>query len=212
MQAPVARPLWRGFMPTDRIADAITHAQQGGIAVLYARRHWRLLGRAPGAAGTPLPELVDWAIRAVEAVRFKRVDPAFIADMVEAVIPRAWQERVEEWIVRDLPFDGATALTDFDCMKCGACCFDNKVELEATDLARFKAAGRDDLLRRVSRQKGKLLLPLAPTKDKPCVHLKQLKCTIYDVRPHLCRDFPVGTENCLSSREELYGTPFPQGR
>jgi len=132
--------------------------------------------------------------------------------MVEAVIPHAWRERVEEWIVRDLPFDGATALTHFDCMKCGACCFDNKVELEAADLARFKAAGRDDLLRRVSRQQGKVLLPLERTKDKPCVHLKKLECTIYDVRPGLCRDFAVGTENCLSSREELYGTPFPPGR
>lgn len=212
MQAPVARPLWRGFAPGDPLADAVTHVTRGGIAVIYGKQHWRLWGRAPGPAGTPLPEMVDWAIRAVEAVRFKRLAPELVEATVEAVIPPSWHDRVEEWIVRDLPFDGATALTHFDCMKCGACCFDNRVELEAPDLARFKAAGRDDLLRRVSRQKGKLLLPLAPTKDKPCVHLKQLKCTIYDVRPHLCRDFPVGTENCLSSREELYGTPFPQGR
>ena len=212
MQAPVARPLWRGFSPSDLISDAITHASQGGISVLYDKRHWRLWAHANGPAGTPLPEMVDWAIRAVEAARFRRVDPELGEDLVEAVIPRGWQDRVEQWIVRDLPFDGSTALTHFDCMKCGACCFDNKVELEPTDLERFKAAGRDDLLRRVSRQKGKLLLPLARTKDKPCVHLKKLKCTIYDVRPHLCRDFPVGTENCLSSREELYGTAFPPGR
>ena len=173
-------------------------------------RHWRLWGHAPGPAGTPLPELVDWAIRAVEAVRFKRHQ--LVEGIVEAVIPFPWRERVEEWIVRDLPFDGATALTHFDCLKCGACCCDNRVELEAEDLARFKAGGRDDLLRRVSRQRGKLLLPLAATKDKPCVHLKKRKCTIYELRPNLCRDFPVGTENCLSSREELYGTPFPSAR
>ena len=208
MQAPVARPLWRGFVLSDPNIEAVAHAHQGGISVIRGKPHWRLRGYAPGPAGTPLPEFVDWAIRAVEAVRFKRVE----SDLVDAVIPRAWHERVEEWIVRDLPFDGSTALIHFDCMKCGACCFDNRVELEAQDLARFRAAGRDDLLRRVSRQQGKLLLPLARTKDKPCVHLKKLACTIYEVRPGLCRDFPVGTENCLSSREELYGTPFPPGR
>jgi Fe-S-cluster containining protein len=189
---------------------AIRHARAGGIAVVKDTR-WKLLGDA-GPPGEDLPLYVDWAIRAVEASRWAEIVEGPAKGLVEAAITKDWRERVDEWIDRDKAFEGAVSRTTFDCMKCGACCFDNKVVLDEEDVARFRAGGRADLLRRTSRKAGLRLLPLAPTKEKPCVHLEELMCTIYEVRPNMCRDFPVGTEQCMTSREDLYGSPFPEGR
>lgn len=156
--------------------------------------------------------LVDWAIRAVEASRWAEIVEGPAKGCVEAKITRDWRERVQEWIDRDRAFPGSTAEASFDCMLCGACCHDNKVVLDEEDLKRFRDGGRADLIKRTSKKGILRLLPLAREKEKPCVHLKQKMCTIYDVRPNMCRDFPVGTEQCITSREDLYGEPFPAGR
>ncbi len=205
----VVRPLWRGFAP-NRFAAAIRHAREGGIAVVKDDR-WKLLGDA-GPPGEDLPLYVDWAIRAVEASRWAEIVEGPARGLVEAPITKSWRARVDEWIDRDKAFAGATSQTSFDCMLCGACCFDNRVVLDAEDLARFREGGRADLLKRTSRKAGLRLLPLLRNDGKPCVHLTDLKCSIYDVRPNMCRDFPVGTEQCMTSREDKYGTPFPVGR
>jgi len=46
------------------------------------------------------------------------------------------------------------------------------------------------------------------TVDKTCNHLKGGKCTIYDDRPKLCRDFEVGSKKCFIAMKgknpELY--------
>jgi len=40
-------------------------------------------------------------------------------------------------------------------------------------------------------------------KDKRCKHLADdNKCGIYPIRPDACSTFPVGSECCLSAREE----------
>ena len=205
----VVRPLWRAFLPS-QLRAAARHAKAGGIAVVKDAR-WRLLGDA-GPPGQDVPLLVDWALRAVESERWAEVVDGPAKGCVEGRITKDWRDRVDEWIERDRAFEGATANAPFDCTACGACCHDNKVVLDEEDVQRFVDGGRKDLLRRVSKKGIVRLLPLARTKEKPCVHLQEKRCTIYDVRPNMCRDFPVGTEQCITSREELYGEPFPAGR
>jgi len=206
----VVRPLWRSFEKS-QLRAAAKHALAGGIAVVKEDR-WRLLGDA-GPPGEDLPLLVDWAIRAVEASKWEEIAEGPAKGCVEAPITRTWRARVTEWIERDRAFEGATSETRFDCMKCAACCRDNKVVLDPDDIERFRAAGRTDLIKRTSKKGIVRLLPLVRTKDKSCIHLaKDLKCSIYAVRPFMCRDFPAGTEQCMTSREEVWDTPFPPGR
>jgi uncharacterized protein len=209
MMETVVRPVWREF-PADKLRAAAKHARSGGLSVIKDKR-WKLLGDA-GPPGEELPQLVDWAIRAIEASRWAEVVEGPATGCVEAAITRDWRQRVQEWIDRDRAFPGSTAPATFDCMKCGACCYDNKVVIDDEDHKRFLDGGRSDLLRRLSRRAGLRLLPLVRDDEKPCVHLKKKMCTIYDVRPNMCRDFPVGTEQCMTSREDLYGTPFPKGK
>ncbi|GAC1585490.1 MAG: hypothetical protein NVS3B20_27570 [Polyangiales bacterium] len=209
MSDTVLRPLWRAFLPTD-LASAARHARSGGIAVVKARP-WHLLGDA-GPRDQELPPLfVDWAIRAVEAARWAEVTEGPTRGLVKATIASEWRERVGEWIARDEAFAGATSVAHFNCMKCAACCYDNRVVLDEEDMMRFRSANRKDLIRSIVRRKGVPLLPLHKT-TKACIRLgKDLACTIYPVRPNMCREFPAGTEQCMTSREDLYGSPFPSG-
>ncbi len=211
MMEVVVRPLWRAFRP-EQLKAAARHARDGGISVLKEER-WRLLGDA-GPRNEDLPKMVDWAIRAIEASRWAEITEGPLKGLVEAAITRGWRARVDEWIARDLAFDPtrSTSQQSYDCVKCAACCHDNKVVLEAADIQRFKDGGRADLLRRTSSKDGKRLLPLLRSKKKPCIHLDDSMCSIYEVRPTMCRDFPVGTEQCITSREDMYGEPFPTGR
>lgn len=209
MHEVVVRPLWRAFSPA-QLRAAAKHARAGGIAVVKERQ-WRMLGDA-GPPGEDLPLLVDWAIRAIEASRWGEITEGPAKGCVAAPITRDWRERVSEWIARDVAFKGATSPTSFDCMLCAACCHDNKVVLDDEDIARFKNGGRADLLKRTSVLKGKRLLPLVRNKEKPCIHLSNRMCGIYEVRPNMCREFPAGTEQCMTSREDLFDTPFPEGR
>jgi len=209
MQEVVVRPLWREF-PPERLRAAAKHARAGGLSVVKDQR-WKLLGDA-GPPGEDLPLLIDWAIRAIEASRWGEITDGPAKGCVEAPITRDWRERVQEWIDRDRAFPGATAETTFDCTLCGACCYDNKVVIDEVDAKRFRDGGRADLLKKLSRKGIVRLLPLVRSKTKPCVHLKTNMCTIYDVRPTMCREFPVGTEQCITSREDLYDEPFPAGK
>jgi uncharacterized protein len=205
----VDRPLWRSFSP-EELRPAVRHARGGGISVVRDRR-WYLLGDA-GPAGEDLPLYVDWAIRAVEAPRWWELEEGPARGLVKAMIATGWRARVGDWIERDSAFRGTTAKTPFDCVKCAACCHDNAVVLDEEDLARFRASGDPSLMRRVRRVDGKRLLPLLKS-TQACVHLRgDRKCGIYPHRPFMCRDFPFGTEQCMTSREEMFGTPFPKGR
>lgn len=202
MKETIVRPLWRSFEPT-QLRAAVRHAKAGGIAVVKEHQ-WQLLGDA-GPPGEPLPLMVDWAIRAIEAARWAEITEGVGKGCVQAPVTKSWRERVSEWIARDDAFAGATAGLRLDCETCGACCVDNAVVLDAEDLQRFRDGGRADLLKRTTRKAGRRLLPLLRKAPRPCIHLTELRCTIYPVRPNMCRDFPAGTEQCLTSREDLYG-------
>ena len=106
-------------------------------------------------------------------------------------------------IDRDSTHAGPTLRETFDCLACGACCKRNEVVLNRSDVARLRRA-RPDLLKRPwvrRRNDGKLTLTLL--RSGACRHLEQGNaCAIYEHRPSPCSDFVIGSECCLSSREE----------
>lgn len=113
---------------------------------------------------------------------------------------------VRERAQRDSIHEGPTRDLELDCLECGACCKDNRVELEDGDVARFEQGGRGDLARPpfARRDDGKLVLVLR--KDKCCKHLGgDNRCAIYPIRPDACSTFPPASECCLSAREEELG-------
>ena len=104
--------------------------------------------------------------------------------------------------------DGRSAA--LDCQACGACCATFDVWLMESDLDRFErspnllhltvihpgaAAGQWRFMRRNE-------------KTGQCAALegglRSCRCTIYEQRPTLCREFEPGSEDCLEARRK-YG-------
>jgi Fe-S-cluster containining protein len=113
---------------------------------------------------------------------------------------------VRERAKRDSVHAEPTRQIELDCLACGACCKDNRVELEDEDIARFDKGGRGELARPpfAKRDDGRLVLVLQ--KDKSCKHLGGDNCcAIYAIRPNACSTFPPASECCLSAREEELG-------
>ncbi|MCA9531130.1 MAG: YkgJ family cysteine cluster protein [Myxococcales bacterium] len=96
-----------------------------------------------------------------------------------------------------------------DCLACGACCrtgTDGRILIPPEDLVRWRAAGREDLARAV--QPGHFgMVAFATTPDGACVHLgtpdSPNACRIYADRGTTCREFEVGSPQCLEFRREL---------
>ena len=121
-------------------------------------------------------------------------------------IPHDCYTIVRDRAVRDSIHAGPTREMELDCLECGACCRDNRVELEDQDIERFEGAGRGELARApyARLDDGKVVLVLR--RDKRCKHLAgDNRCGIYPIRPDACSTFPAGSECCLSSREEELG-------
>lgn len=113
---------------------------------------------------------------------------------------------VKQRIERDRHHPGATRTIELDCLACGACCYSNNVILGDADIERFRRGGRPELgaMPYARRKNGKLTLRLAA--DKGCLQLGAgNRCSIYPIRPDMCRTFPVGSECCLSARAEDLG-------
>ncbi|MEW5774639.1 MAG: YkgJ family cysteine cluster protein [Thermodesulfobacteriota bacterium] len=94
-----------------------------------------------------------------------------------------------------------TGMEGFDCGRCGHCCrtLSFHAECEEEDLERWRAAGRDDILAWVGgggEEPGMLWVrPGAGLLTEQCPWLFQepdglFTCTIHDLKPALCRDFP----------------------
>lgn len=95
----------------------------------------------------------------------------------------------------------------FRCRRCGNCCreLENQLMLEPLDaynLARFlrergKASYIDDVYTWYAHPdmlEGRLPIYLLNTEglDHACVFLKDGRCTVYEVRPYVCRIYPFG--------------------
>jgi len=177
----------------------------GGHAVV-----WQRDGRARYVF--PIPDDDDpldlgyWALLDMNRSRFTRETTGPYRGLATVVVSRDCHELVRERAERDAVWRGATRVVRFDCLACGACCKDNRVELEPEDVERFAAAGRAELARApyARRDEGKIVLRLL--RDKRCRHLGASNaCAIYAFRPAACAQFPVGSECCLYAREEELG-------
>lgn len=194
----VTRPVWRTYDPRF-VANAAAHARAGGHALVRDEEWYVLLPRKDD--GT-LPELAAWALLDLCIDNFRKVARGAAAGLVKAVVPRRKRGLVAEWCERDSTSPDSTLVLTLDCRACAMCCRNNRVILDEDDLARWRDAGRDDLLSKtyLRRSNGKLVLKLLP--DGDCMHLVGNDCGIYAVRPFNCSVFPAASEGCLSARRD----------
>ena len=199
------RPIVRSFK-RKYTKEAAAHVRAGGHAVL-----WENDARAVLFFMTPPDDLPEdygaWAVYDMAKWRWHTHTRGTFKGLASTLIPRDCLWIAKRRTERDSIHPGATRLMDFDCTKCAACCRDNEVILQAPDVARFKAAGRGDLAKPpfAKRYKdGRLVLTLLD--NKKCRHLKRdNRCGIYEIRPHPCSEFPMGSECCLFAREDVLG-------
>lgn len=144
-----------------------------------------------------------WSLLDLGKWRWIRASSGALRGLAIARVPKNCLDIVRDRIDRDSVYPGPTRRESFDCLACGACCKRNEVPLNRKDIARLRRV-RPELLKKPwvkRRGDGKLALTLLRTGE--CRHLKSDNaCAIYELRPSPCSEFVVGSECCLSSREE----------
>lgn len=94
----------------------------------------------------------------------------------------------------------------YDCVTCGTCCCDGwDVLLDEADERRFERSASLMKLTTVVHTAGFSLRFMRKGADgRRCIALDGeiggVKCRIYHDRPHLCRAFEVGSQECIESR------------
>ncbi|MGH7295383.1 MAG: YkgJ family cysteine cluster protein [Polyangiaceae bacterium] len=200
----VVRPVVRSFK-WPYLAEAAAWVRAGGHAVVWiAPRKARLVFARP--AGDDWADLGYWSALDMGRTDYRVARRGPFTGMAYLPVPHDCYAIVHDRIRRDSVHPRATRALELDCLQCGACCRDNHVVLDEVDVERFRKAGRADLARPpyARRQDGSIVLVLR--KDRRCRHLgSDNKCGIYAIRPDSCSAFLVGSECCLSSREEEMG-------
>jgi uncharacterized protein len=200
----VLRPIVRSFV-WPHLERASEWVRAGGHAVVWvAPRKARLVFARP-AAGDDY-DLGWWSALDLGRTQYAIARRGPFAGMAFVRVPHDCYFIVRERVTRDSIHPGPTRELDLDCLTCAACCRDNRVELDDADVARLEGAGRGELARApyARQEDGRVVLVLRP--DKTCKHLGgDNRCGIYSFRPDACSTFPVGSECCLSSREEVFG-------
>jgi len=82
----------------------------------------------------------------------------------------------------------------FKCEKCGYCCKNISINIAYSDIVKWLKLKRFDILDHVSYIESKKGFYFIETIRKPvlgCPFLKDNKCSIYDIRPQACEDFPL---------------------
>jgi len=84
------------------------------------------------------------------------------------------------------------------CRDCGACCesFGGHLRASKTDLERWRAEGREDLLSRVNRLGWLWVDPVSARPLERCPHLERVdgettRCRIHRTKPEMCRSYPT---------------------
>jgi Fe-S-cluster containining protein len=147
-----------------------------------------------------------WSLLDLGKQRARIEERGTLKGLARALVPADCLDIVRRRAERDSEHPEPTRTVDFDCLACGACCRDNEVVLFEDDVTRLKEGGHAKLTRPpyARRRKGKLVLTLLA--NKSCRQLgKDNACAIYASRPAACRDFPMGSECCLYSREAEFG-------
>lgn len=198
----VSRPIWRRFRPAYEKRAAM-HVRRGGCAAIVDERDQVTLLLPVDETGK-ISELGQWALLSIEQVRWRRVREGVAKGLATAKVKREYEGSVLDWCVRDSVHAGHVRDVELDCLACGACCHDSYVLMDEVDFDRFRAAGREDLLGKayVKRSRdGRITLRFLD--NGLCQHFGEgNRCGIYEIRPDNCRAFVVGSEACLSAREE----------
>jgi hypothetical protein len=200
----VVRPVVRSYR-WPHLEQAAAWVRAGGHAIVWITpRKARLVFARPRKGDDH--DLGRWSVLDLGRTEYRLAGRGPFQGMAFIPVPHDCFAFVRFRVLRDSIYPEATRPLDLDCLACGACCRDNRVELDDVDVARFEQAGRADLARApyARREDGSVILVLR--KDRRCKHLADdNKCGIYPIRPDACSTFPVGSECCLSSREEELG-------
>ncbi len=199
----VYRPIVRSF-DAKYVREAAAHVRAGGHAFIWEKKN-----RAVLVFGKPEEGNEDdfglWAVYDMGKWRWKEETSGPLKGLATTLVPRDCLWIARRRAERDSIHPGHTRKVAWDCTKCAACCQDNEVILLEEDVARFKKGGRPELAKPpyAKRHKdGRVILTLLP--NKRCRHLKASNmCGIYDVRPHACSEFPMGSECCIFAREDI---------
>jgi uncharacterized protein len=197
----IVRPVWRRFR-SRWLSRAATHVRRGGHAVVEREDGGvdLILGVDPHGKIT---ELGLWSILAIEQQRWRRIKDGPAAGLAITRVRPRYEGSVLDWCDRDSVHEGATRAIHLDCLECGACCHEANVLLDEADFDRWREAGRKDLMGRayLKRKDGKITLRFLASGR--CQNLAaDNKCGIYAIRPDNCSAFVVGSEACLSARED----------
>ncbi len=200
----IVRPVVRAYSLRETAAAA-AHVRAGGHAIVWTgARRAKLV--VPFFEDDDIAAFGWWSILDLRKQRYQVTRAGHLKGLIETLIPPDCHRIVRQRVERDAPHRGSVRALALDCLACGACCLSNEVILDDEDVERFRAAGRAELARPpfTRRDDGKLLLRLK--REGACRH-KQAdnKCAIYEFRPGMCREFPVGSECCLSARVEELG-------
>jgi len=88
---------------------------------------------------------------------------------------------------------------DLDCLTCGACCAVYKevpIDPEEPLLEERPELTTDSRVGPVMRRVGDRCIAMALADGKH-------RCSIYEIRPQVCRDFEPGSEDCLSACQRM---------
>ncbi|HEX7664526.1 MAG TPA: YkgJ family cysteine cluster protein [Polyangiaceae bacterium] len=198
---PVDRPVVRSFTSKYE-TEAARWVKSGGHAIVWKGPKTATL--VFGIPKDPATDLGLWSLLDLDKWRWKKAEKGPLRGLATSRVPSNCLEVVQDRIDRDATTKGPFKHEVFDCLECGACCKRNEVVLNRHDIAVLKKNRPDVLKKPFARRRpkdGKVRLTLM--KNGNCWHLgKDLKCAIYEFRPDPCSSFVVGSECCLSAREE----------
>ena len=201
----VDRPVVRGFEQKS-MKKAAEYVRSGGHAFVWEHdKRGILLFQTPAFGNEE--DLGAWGVYDMSKFKWHDHTKGALKGLSSSLVPRDLVWIAKRRVERDAVHAGPTRAIDIDCTMCAACCRDNAVILLPPDVKRFQDAGRPELAKppyAKKRKDGRLVLKLLP--NKRCQHLKRdNRCEIYAIRPHPCSEFPMGSENCLSAREDVLG-------
>lgn len=202
---PTYRPIVRSFK-SQFVKNAVQHVKAGGHAVVWeGDKRATLVFQVPDEDDAE--DFGAWAVYDMGKWRWNIHHKGPLKGLASTLVPKDCLWIVRRHVERDSIHPGTTRKMDIDCTKCAACCRDNEVVLLPPDVKRFEDGGRPELAKTpfAKRHKdGRLVLTLL--ENKRCRHLKRdNRCGIYELRPHACSEFPMGSECCLFAREDVLG-------
>ena len=193
------------------------------------------LKREPGKNGAWINELGHTAMHWMEGPELI----AFMCDTIESaewttkllavVSQRVFQSRVRPEVDPATGRPGIrieTQMEDFNCRQCGRCCraLDYHHEVTEADMDRLKASGREDITEWVevtagedqitayriwvSPKTGQLVTP-CPFLDKDPAS-NRWNCRIHDIKPGICRQYPVSRKHALMTGCLGFKRPAPK--